>query len=175
VTLPAEPTLNLASAFKAHQRDLLGLTLRITGNLALAEDALQETFLAAHAAAGGFRHEARPSTWLYRIATREALRVRANARRHADGARSAASRTNRSDTPDPGQPAAWIEHTRALLDALDQLPEEQRLALVLLTARAIPAEEIADLLGVPANTVYTRAFRARVRLKEIMAHAPAGA
>jgi RNA polymerase sigma-70 factor (ECF subfamily) len=164
---PAEPILDLAAAFKAHQRDLLGLTLRITGNLALAEDALQETFLAAHAAAAGFRNEARPSTWLYRIATREALRARANAQRHADRPRRAAEHP-RSDQSAPATPLAWLEETQALLAALDQLPEDQRLALVLLSARAIPAEEIAALLGVPVNTVYTRAFRARVRLREIL-------
>lgn len=177
MTAPAEPIPpakaepDLAAAFKAHQRELLGLTLRITGNLALAEDALQETFLAAHAAAAGFRHEARPSTWLYRIATREALRARANAQRqtrlHADRPRRAAEQP-RSDQNAPAAPLAWLEETRALLAALDQLPEDQRLALVLLSARAIPAEEIAALLGVPVNTVYTRAFRARVRLREIM-------
>lgn len=166
-TPPAKPKLDLAAAFKAHQRDLLGLTLRITGNLALAEDALQETFLAAHAAAAGFRNEARPSTWLYHIATREALRARANAQRHADRPRRAAEQP-RSDQSAPAAPLAWLEETRALLAALDQLPEDQRLALVLLSARAIPAEEIAALLGVPVNTVYTRAFRARVRLREIM-------
>lgn len=171
-TPPAKPELDLAAAFKAHQRDLLGLTLRITGNLALAEDALQETFLAAHTAAAGFRHDARPSTWLYRIATREALRARASAQRQAklqaDRPRRAAEHP-RSDQSAPATSLAWLEETRALLAALDQLPEDQRLALVLLSARAIPAEEIAALLGVPVNTVYTRAFRARVRLKEMLA------
>ena len=157
---PAGPTLDLSEVFKAHQRDLLGLTLRITGNLALAEDALQETFLAAHAAAGAFRAEARPSTWLHRIATREALRARARAKRHADAARAA--------PPAAEAAPAWLHETRSLLAALDQLPEDQRLALVLLSARSIPADEIATLLNVPVNTVYTRAFRARVRLRDIL-------
>lgn len=169
---PAKPELDLAAAFKAHQRELLGLTLRLTGDLALAEDALQETFLAAHAAAHTFRNEARPSTWLYRIATREALRARARAKRHRHGTHGAENPPDRGRAPAPHDRAQWLEETRSLLAALDRLPEDQRLALVLLSARAIPAEEIAALLGLPVNTVYTRAFRARVRLREILTPGP---
>lgn len=159
------PSPDLAAAFNDHQRGLLGLTLRITGNLDLAEDALQETFLAAHAAAAGFRGEAKPSTWLYRIATREAIRARARSKRHTDTTALAARQQPRQASP---AAADWLEETRTLLTALDQLPEDQRLALVLLSARNIPADEIATLLRVPVNTVYTRAFRARVRLRKIM-------
>lgn len=168
MTPPPAPSLDLAAAFNAHRHELLGLILRITGDFALAEDALQDTFLAAHAAAAGFRGEARPSTWLYRIATREAMRVRYKAKRHASRARAAADGQNRTPEALPGARVEWLEATQALLTALDQLPEDQRIALVLLSVRAIPVEEIADLLGVPVNTVYTRAFRARVKLKQIM-------
>ncbi len=169
MTRPTARPPDLAAAFADHQRRLLGLILRITGDFALAEDALQETFLAAHAAAGAFRGEAAPGTWLYRIATREALRARAKRNRHAARDRAAADGAPKRPEADPSAPTGWLEQTRGLLAALDRLPEDQRLAFVLLSARAIPADEVAAMLGVPISTVYTRAFRARVRLREILA------
>ncbi len=55
------------------------------------------------------------------------------------------------------------------MEAMDQLSDEQRLALVLLQVQDLAASDIAEMLGVPVNTVYTRAFHARRRLRELLA------
>ncbi len=171
MTISSSGQLDLAALFDLHQRQLLGLTLRITGDFALAEDALQETFLSAHRAAEKFRGECAPATWLFRIAAREAIRQRA--RRDARRARDLQyANQDRSSGPDR-QPAAdtvlsWREKAQRLLSALDRLPDDQRLALILLSVRELPAGEIARLLGVTPATVYTRAFRARQRLNELL-------
>ena len=158
--------LDLAKLFDDHQRPLLGLILRITGDLASAEDALQETFVSAVRAAPAFRADAAPSTWLYRIAVREGVHARARA--HRDRMR-AAERIHRDDRAPPGLGRAeWVEQTEHVLRALDMIPDEQRLALVLLSVHELTADEIATMLGVPAATVYTRAFRAREQLRTLL-------
>lgn len=152
--------LDVEALFASHRRRVLGLALKITGNLALAEDVLQETFLCAHHGSKQFRGESSPGTWLYRIAVREALRARARLRRF-EGARC---------EPPIAEPSRdrveWVEQVRQVLRMLDSLPEEQRLALVLMDVRELSAEEVGSLLGVPPSTVYTRAFRARLKLKQ---------
>lgn len=156
--------LDLAKLFDAHQRRLLGVVLRITGDLASAEDALQETFMAAVRAAPSFRHESAPETWLYRIAVREGIRARSLARRDRERLPSA----QRAHTPHVSDRAEWVEETEQLLRALDSIPEEQRIALVLLSVHELTADEISTMLGVSAATIYTRAFRARERLREAL-------
>lgn len=171
------PPLDLAALFDAHQQRLLALTLQLTGDFALAEDALQETFLLAHAAAASFRGDAAPATWLHRIAVREALRLRAKRSRRAERTTDF-TETNSPSSVEPrareagaDHQASWREETARLLAALDCLPDDQRLALVLLSAREFSAEAIAVMLDVPPATIYTRAFRARMRLRELLGSA----
>ncbi|MBX3373858.1 MAG: RNA polymerase sigma factor [Phycisphaeraceae bacterium] len=159
---------DLDAILPARQRDLLACALRITGDLFLAEDALQEACLQAHAARASFRGDADPVTWLYRILIREAIRLRRRRdrlrERHDIEVRHAAeSRTHRV-TPPP----EWYEEVARLLAALDTLPEAQRLALALLSVREFPATEAAAILGTTPATIYTRAFRARQRLRELL-------
>ena len=164
-----QSTLDLAALFEQHQHGLLGLALRITGDFALAEDALQETFLCAHAGARSFRGEARPGTWLYRIAVRESLRVRSRARR-VTSLNQAISRVSAYQKAEhsPMDRLAWVETTWELLRALELLPEDQRLALVLLSTRELTAEDVGAMFGIAAGTVYTRAFRARLKLRSML-------
>src|SRR5690348_6788496 len=68
------------------------LCLNVCGDRAAAEDAVQETFLAVHRALPAFRGECKPSTWVYRIALRAALKARA---------RRAGSELPLSETADP--------------------------------------------------------------------------
>ena len=61
---------------RRYQARVYRLAVRLTGNDGDAQDALQETFLQVYRSLGGFRGEARFSTWLYRVATNAALGVR---------------------------------------------------------------------------------------------------
>lgn len=167
--------LNLTSLFDEHQKRLLALALRITGDFALAEDAFQQTFLRAHAAAASFRGESSAGTWLYRITAREAVRLRARraARREQpfDVESSLLIRGDGGRTRGESR-LEWQEETARLLRSLDELPEDQRLALVLLSGQELSAEEIGVMLGVSPTTIYTRAFRARLALRERLGARP---
>ncbi len=157
--------------FERFRRPLLSLCFHLTRDSAEAEDAVQETFLAVFRALPVFRGEARLSTWIYRIATRTALRVRA--RRPP---------TERLEPLEPvvgesrsDRAAGSPEEAMALRSALSRLPADQRLVLALFSIEGLSHGEIAEVLGIPQGTVWSRLHGARKRLAaEISAPTPSG-
>lgn len=142
--------------FRALRKPVLALCLHLTGRRDDAEDALQETFLSVHRALPRFRAEARVSTWVYRIALRAALRVRA---------RRPEPREPETEPAHDGEPAmaARLE-ARRLAAALGRLPAEQRAVISLFAVEGLTHREIAEVLGVPEGTVWSRLHAARKRL-----------
>lgn len=156
---------DLDQLFRAERERLLALGLQLTGNPAMAEDAVQEAFLLAHRFAGSFRGEAKASTWVYRITIRVTTKLRERERatqrrdRRADGPQS---------TDKPEESASMRDRVIGLYRAMEDLPEEQRTALAMLSLRGLPAARIAEILEVPEGTVYSRAHAARRALREKM-------
>jgi len=139
----------------ALSRRLLALCLHLCGNAADAEDALQETLLALHVAR--FRGESSVETFAYRVALRIALRIK--------------SRRRQAGEPS-GEPAASgagaIEaaaDVAKVLQAMARLPTEQRAVLSLFALEGLKHKEIAEVLGVPEGTVWSRLHAARKRLQ----------
>ena len=148
-----------------YQHRLFGVALRMLGSRAEAEEIAQETFLRAHRALGEFRGEARLGTWLYAIASRLCLnRLASASRRH-----EAPDETALQQQPAEGADAAAVLEQRelqaALHDAVAALPEERRIVVVLRDLEGLAYEEIAEVLGLPLNTVRSRLHRARLDLK----------
>jgi RNA polymerase sigma-70 factor, ECF subfamily len=152
-----------------YQHRVFGVALRMLGSRAEAEEIAQETFLRAHRALGEFRGEARLSTWLYAIASRLCLnRLASGARRHEQGDEVAVLRQ-----PAEGADAAAVlelqELQAALHEAIAALPDDRRIVVVLRDVEGLAYEEIAEVLGLPLNTVRTRLHRARLDLKAKLA------
>jgi len=148
-----------------YQHRLFGVALRMLGSRAEAEEIAQETFLRAHRALGEFRGEARLGTWLYAIASRLCLnRLAAGSRRHERSDEMALLQR----PAEGADAAAALERTElqaALQEAVAALPEERRIVVVLRDLEGLAYEEIAEVLGLPLNTVRTRLHRARTDLK----------
>ncbi len=148
-----------------HQKMLLAVCLRITGDRDDAFDALQETLTRAWRSLGRYRGDARMATWLYRIAVNASLdETRRRARRPVpvDG------------IPDHGfgtraGPEDAVVGRLTLDEALARLPPPYRTAVVLRELCGCTYEEIADVLGTPVNTVKTRISRARRALLALLA------
>jgi RNA polymerase sigma-70 factor (ECF subfamily) len=148
--------------FRALRLPVLGLCLHVTGRRSDAEDALQETFLAVHRALPVFRGESGLSTWVFRIALRAALQLRARRRDHAE--------------IDPETPAPWggeatlvaREEARRVQAALGELSAEHRSVLALFALDGLGHAAIAEILGVPEGTVWSRLHVARARLREML-------
>jgi RNA polymerase sigma-70 factor (ECF subfamily) len=148
--------------FRALRLPVLELCLHITGRRSDAEDALQETFLAVHRALPAFRGEAGLSTWVFRIALRAALLLRARRRDHAEVD---------PETPAPGGGEAALvarEEARRVHAALGELSAEHRSVLALFALEGLDHAAIAEILGVPEGTVWSRLHAARARLRELL-------
>ncbi len=137
-----------------------------------AQDAMQETMLRAWRSLKNYRGEASFSTWLYRVAVScclDALRRRKPQARQ-DSMEELGERG--FDPPDrqPGPQEALEkgEQREALRRAMNLLPEEQRIPLVLFAVEGRPYEEIAELMQTSVGTVKSRISRGREKLKQYL-------
>ena len=125
------------------------------------DDAAQEVFVAIYRSLAHFRGEARLSTWIYRIAARNASR--AGRRRRV---RQMLSTLLVREPPPP--PIADVsektERLRLLDELLAKLSPKKRLVLVLVEIEGVPIEEVAKIAGCPENTAWSRLHYARAEL-----------
>jgi len=149
-----------------YQHRVFGVALRMLGNRAEAEDVAQEAFVRAHRALGGFRGDAKLSTWLYAITSRLCLnRLASGERRMARQGEHALLRLSDAG-PRPDAALERRELETALGRAIAELPEDRRIVVVLRDIEGLSYEEIAQVLELELGTVRSRLHRARAELKE---------
>jgi RNA polymerase sigma-70 factor (ECF subfamily) len=161
----AHDALAWRALYDRHFTKVLRLVHALGITDAEADDLGQEIFLIIYRHLRSFRGEARLSTWIHRLATREAFRhaKRGRMRRALVGVLA-------REQPPP-VPRDWAENAAArrqyLGQLLSRLPPERRLALVMFEIDGRTVDEIADLCGCAVNTVWTRIHRARVQLEKM--------
>jgi RNA polymerase sigma-70 factor, ECF subfamily len=160
-----------------HMGSLYSAALRMTRNTADAEDLVQETYLRAYRGFGGFEEGTNLKAWLYRILTNTFINsYRARKRRPEEqdlddvedlylyrrlGGLEAASlgRSAEDELLD------WFTDTE-VKEALESLPEQFRLAVLLADVEGFSYKEIADILDIPIGTVMSRLHRGRRGLQK---------
>jgi RNA polymerase sigma factor (sigma-70 family) len=142
------------------------VALRILRDQALAEDAVQEAFLAIWRSADSYRRErSTPSTWLLTLVHRRAVDlVRREDRRRAEPL----DETPEAAGDDVPEVAAVRADRVAVQAALHALPADQRQALELAYYGGYTQSELAERLGVPLGTVKSRMFAGLNRLRELV-------
>jgi RNA polymerase sigma-70 factor (ECF subfamily) len=138
-----------------------------------AEDVMQDAYVRAFAHLGDFEGRARFSTWLTRIAVHEALGRLRRARRFEPIDDEPNRETQSMSTARRSSPEQQVSdgEVRAVLEkAIDALPDEFRAVFVLRSIEEMSGAETAECLGISEETVKTRLFRARARLKETLLH-----
>jgi RNA polymerase sigma-70 factor (ECF subfamily) len=146
------------------ERPIYALAYRVIGREEDARDVAQETFLRAFRALGGFKGQAKFSSWLYRI-TLNLCRDWIRRQRRTPVAQAPegvdlldlASETTPSETIE--ELVSRREMSRAVAKAMASLPDEQRTAIILKEYHGLTFQEIADLLGCPLSTVKTRLYQ----------------
>jgi RNA polymerase sigma factor (sigma-70 family) len=126
-----------------------------------AEDAFQATFLALARKAGTVGRGEAVAGWLYRVACRAALHLRATRARRPVPDESALLAAAAPPEPDP----AWADLRPVLDEEVSRLPRPYREAFVLCCLEGLTAAEAARQLGCPPGTVQSRLARARLRLR----------
>lgn len=159
------------------------VSLRYMRRIDLADDVTQDAFLRAYDALDSFRNEEGRGfkSWLLRIATNRALDVMRYEGRRPAGSLDAAldaeeSNWEPAESKDehPVELAEQAALRRHLEAALGDLPEDQRLAVILFDVEGYSYEEIAEISGVAVGTVKSRLHRGRGRLREILNEHEAG-
>jgi RNA polymerase sigma-70 factor, ECF subfamily len=161
---------------RRHQRPLYNFALRHVGSSATAEEVVQDAFVRVVRSVGDFKHEARFTTWLYTIARNlcvDEARKRVH-RRHASldqpkGSEQGEGPTLGEQTTDGTanvERAAVSAEIRArVAEAIDKLPDEQREVFLLREISDLPFRDIAEIVGVPENTIKSRMRYALERLQ----------
>ncbi len=141
-----------------------------------AKDALQDAYLNAYRAIGGFRGEATLSTWLSRLVLNECgARQRRSARRRdiiplvSADARVSETESVADVAERPDHAAARTQMRGILEGKLGELPEALRVVFVLRSVEELSVAETAGTLGIPEETVRVRHFRAKGMLREALA------
>ena len=157
----------LAELYDRFGRVAYSLAYRILRDEALAEDAVQEGFLAVWRSAGAFRADrAKPSTWILTLVHRRAVDiVRREERRRAEPLDELALDTGGMT----GDEAAELLQRELVQDALRQLPDDQRIALELGYYGGLTQSEVAERLGQPLGTIKSRMFTGLARLRDVLA------
>src|SRR5574341_105718 len=167
---------------RSHQARVYSFAMRMCRNVEDAKDILQETFLGMLRSIKEFRGESKFTTWLYRIASNACLKKR---RRGLFEPRPEQELSLDELMPRPGpdgrrpEIADWSEDAeRALLRgelsermeaAIDRLPREYKIVLVLRDVEGFSAEETADMLSLSVPAVKSRLHRARVFVRQELA------
>jgi len=147
-----------------------GIAYRVLRDDRLAEDAVQEGFLAVWRSAAAFRADrAKASTWIVTLVHRRAVDiVRREERRRAEPLESE-SRPDPVDQTGSAEDAAWLGFERDRVQAaLRALPDTQREAIELAYYGGYSQSELAERLGVPLGTIKSRMFAGLARLRELL-------
>jgi len=159
--------LALAELYDRYGRIAYGLALRVLRDEALAEDAVQDAFLAVWRGASRFIPErAKASTWILMLVHRRAVDlVRREERRRADPLPDGEIGGQEGSAED----SAWLRFERERVqEALSRLPDQQREAIELAYYGGFTQSELAERLGEPLGTIKSRMFVGLARLRELL-------
>ena len=151
--------------YQRHAGRVYAVVRRLAGEDALAEDWAQEAWVRAFRALPTFRGESLFTTWLHRIAVNSALH----------GRRTRERRTCREEPIDDSACSGGTGDRTVLRlrleKAMERLPEGMRKVLVLHDVEGYTHEEIGQMLGVSSGTCKSQLFKARAKMREMLAPA----
>ncbi|MGW5263633.1 RNA polymerase subunit sigma-70 [Microbispora sp. NPDC004025] len=174
-----------------HRREIYTHCYRMLGSVQDAEDAVQESLLAAWRGPAGFEARSSPRTWLFRIATNVCLRLSSRRPRRMLSSDHGPARSGTRDLGEPVTGPVWLEpwpddlpaddepdpaaaYLRresvelAFVAALQHLPGTQRAVLILREVLGFSAAEVAEMLGTTPASVNSASQRARAVVRQRM-------
>ncbi len=165
-------TAALGALIEAHQHRIIGTVAKMLGDAADADDIAQQVFIRVWKSAGRYEPTAKFTTWLFKITRNLVFNELRRRKRHPVQSLDAVNADDRPmQMPDHGVKAPDTsllddEMQAAIQRAIDELPEIQRLAVILRRYDDISYEEIGDILELSVPAVKSVLFRARTELRE---------
>lgn len=164
--------------YERHLRGLLNFFFRLCWDASMSEDFAQEVLLRVYKSARNWEPNAKFTTFLYRIARNHWIdhcrllstqkeKVSLNADAAGEGELSLIDRLP-DDIKPPEDDLDRRELYGAIMKALDQLPEEQRMVFVLSEIEEMKYHEIAEVMDIPVGTVKSRMHTAVAKLQELL-------
>jgi RNA polymerase sigma-70 factor, ECF subfamily len=154
---------------------LLGYLLKMARSRALADDLLQQTFMKVHRARAAYVQGADPLPWIYSIAhrtfideTRKTKRAIVNVAATDDSLPEVAAGLDGESVDRKDEPRVDPELAKAALDALSQLPDAQREAVVLTKLDGKSVAEAAEIAGTSVGAMKVRAHRGYEALRKLL-------
>src|SRR4051794_38529797 len=169
---------------RRYQRQAVAVSYRLLGSSHDALEVTQDAFLKAFSSLATLQKPEAFGGWLMRIVSNLSLNYRRSRKTRSqlplddllgptEGARQAAGQAGgssdwMSQSGDPVHLLASEEMGRKLQQALAQLPEKQRLAIIMFTIDQMPQKQVAETLGCSVEAVKWHVFQGRKKLKEIL-------
>lgn len=165
---------------RRYQDRLYNLAYRVLANQEEAEEVVQDTFLRIHEGANNFRRNNVFAGWLFRIAHNaclDVLRVRqkeiSNLSFDQTASGDSSERQNvigqiADGKAGPEEQLGQTEQARLIENSLNQLPEEQRIVVVLRDIEGFAYEDIAQIVGASSGTVRSRIHYGRLKLRDLL-------
>jgi|TARA_B100001094_G_C17845283_1_gene629971 RNA polymerase sigma-70 factor (ECF subfamily) len=151
-----------------HQHKIYSLVSRFVSDSAEAEDICQEAFIKAYRSLSSFRGDSAFYTWLYRIAINTAKNYVLSRKRRPlasdlqlEDAEISEGNNALKDIANPESNLVTQKLKKAIFDAIEELPDDLRMAFTLREFSGLSYEDITEVMGCPVGTVRSRIFRAR--------------
>lgn len=151
--------------YRIYQPRLARFLINLLKRPQLVEEVLDDTMMVVWQTAGSFRGTSKLSTWVFAIAYRKALKAKA---RWPDAVEDDERDTRASNDPAPDTELQRSRIHDALTGAMTKLSDEQRAVVDLTYFHGLSYREIAEIMRCPVDTVKTRMFHARRRLKQAL-------
>lgn len=160
-----------------YSQKLYGFGLKICRNPEDAEDLVQDTFINMIRYMKDFRYETKFRNWLYRVAVTACIRMRKKSKLYADTDISfddekfregLESDLDLKSLEEPIDRLITLETEKSVKEAIQQLPPQYRLILVLRDIEGFSVEETSKITGLSQANVKVRLHRARNQVKEIL-------
>ncbi len=173
------PNLEFRRVFETYKNRVFNTALGLVQNRHDAEDVTQEVFVNLHQTLSSFKGQSQLSTWIYRITVNKSLdflKARTAKKRSGFivslfGSKTAGDRP--IDVPDfvhPGVQMERQEAATALFRAINQLPEQQKVAFTLSKVEGLSYQEIADVMQMSIPSIESLLFRAKQNLQKLLRH-----
>ena len=156
----------LTALFRRYHGRLFKFVFRLTSSYSIAEEMVNDVMMVVWRKSATFRGQSRVSTWIfgiaYRLAMKQLSRRRLRAIRFTEFEGGSPDKTADAAAGDRLDTEDWVQK------GIHRLPAAQQLSVMLVFYVGLSYEEVAQVTSVPVNTVKTRMFHARRKLKDIL-------